>query len=77
MLTPEQKLWRAVLEQAFLDAEESAAANVTSKERSHARSFLRAEQPEEATNLTIVCDFAELPADRVVVWARRRYAVVL
>ncbi len=75
MLTPEQKLWRAVLEQAYLDAEESAATNVTPRQRFRARRFLCAEKPEEATSLTIVCDFAELPADRIVRWARRRYFV--
>jgi len=75
LLTPEQKLWRAVLEQAYLDAEESAATNVTPRQRFRARSFLLAEKPEEATSLARVCDFAELPADRIVLWARERYAV--
>lgn len=77
-LTPEQKLWRAVLEQAYLDAELLAPdPDVSPKEYLRARSFLQAEDAEEAVILGIVCDFAEIPADRVIVWARRRYSVVV
>jgi hypothetical protein len=42
-------------------------------ERVLARGFLRADTPIEAENLGILCEFAELPADRVLLMARRRY----
>ena len=76
LLTPEQKLWRAVLEQAYLDAEMlTPGTDVSPKEYLRARHFLCAEDSEDAMILALLCDLAELPADRIVVWARRRYAV--
>jgi hypothetical protein len=42
-------------------------------EASEARQYLRADRPQEAENLKLVCDFADLPADRIVLWARRSY----
>jgi len=78
LLKPEQKLWRAVLEQAYLDAElPSPDGDLSEKEHLRARSFLQGEDPEDALLLALLCDFAEIPADRIVVWARRRYSVQL
>ena len=76
ILTPERKLWRAVLLQAFEDAEMPPAGDGTGTdpvEASEARQYLRADISPEAEDLKLVCDFAELPADRVVLWARRSY----
>jgi hypothetical protein len=76
ILTPERRVWRAVLVQAFEDAEmtpvdgEAAAEPL---EASRARCYLRADSPFEGADLKLVCDFADLPADRVVLWARRSY----
>jgi hypothetical protein len=76
ILTPERRVWRAVVYQAFEDAEmtpvdgEAAAEPL---EASRARCYLRADSPFEAADLKLVCDFADLPADRVVLWARRSY----
>ena len=76
MLLPENKLWRAVLEQAYEDAEmwANCPESVPSPgERIKARRYLRADSSHEATGLATVCEYADLPADRVVLWARRRY----
>jgi hypothetical protein len=76
ILTPEMRVWRAVLTQAFEDAEMTPvgdAAEAEPLEASRARRYLRADSPFEAENLKLVCGFAELPADRVCLWARRRY----
>jgi hypothetical protein len=76
MLLPENKLWRAVLGQAHSDAEMWADcdADVPSPaERIKARRYLRADSAHEAAGLAIVCDYADVPADRVVAWARRHY----
>jgi hypothetical protein len=74
ILTPERKLWRAVLEQAYSDAELSLSLDGSEPaERNLARRLLRADSPHEAQNLDVVCEFAEVPADRVVLWARQRY----
>lgn len=75
VLTPERKIWRAVLEQAFADAEGTAEFDPHSGSaiRAIARRFLRAAGPYEAHILARVCDFAEVPYDRVVLWARQRY----
>ena len=78
IITPELKVWRAVLEQAYQDAELSAgpeAEGGESSECTKARRYLRADSPHEAENLKLVCDFADVPADRVILWARRRYPV--
>src|SRR6266851_2292718 len=76
ILTPERKLWRAVLTQALEDAEMTPVgeeAEGEPLETSRARRYLRADSPFEAQDLKLVCDFAELPADRVLLWARRSY----
>ncbi len=76
VLTPEIRLWRAVLTQAFEDAEMTPVDEETAAEpleASRARRYLRADSLFEAEDLKLVCDFAELPADRVYLWARRHY----
>ena len=75
MVTPENKLWRAVLEQAFEDAElaEVAAIDFAPAWRVGARRYLRGDSRFEAADLKLVCDFADVPADRLVLWARKRY----
>jgi hypothetical protein len=83
ILTPERKLWRAVLEQAYDDAELPACSadaagegtDFEPVERKQARRFLRADSPHEQASLELVCDFADVPADRVIPWARRRYPI--
>jgi hypothetical protein len=85
VLSPEQKLWRAVLVQAYEDAEhgaerdQQAAASADIDlpdpiDRVRARRYLRADNPEEAAELEMVCGYASLPADRIFTWARRQYA---
>ncbi len=74
ILTPERKLWRAVLEQAYQDAELPLSADGSEPiERMRACRFLRADTRQEAAGLKLVCDFAEVPVDRLLLWARRRY----
>jgi hypothetical protein len=76
MLTAENKLWRAVLEQAYADAELFADCDDSGDgpaERIKARFFLRGDSPHEAASLALVCDFAAIPADRVIAWARKQY----
>jgi hypothetical protein len=76
MHLPEHKLWRAVLEQAYEDAEMWAdcPASVPSPgERLKARRYLRADSAHERSGLETVCEYADVPADRVILWARRRY----
>lgn len=75
MLVPELKLWRAVLEQAYADAElppvsdsKSAAARQIRAQR-----FLRAASPQAAASLHLVCELAHVPFDRLVLWARKKY----
>jgi hypothetical protein len=78
MLTPEQKLWRAVLGQAYVDAEpapdELEIAGFVPPKRAKAQRFLRADTPHDAEILEVICDFAEVPCECVVLWARERYA---
>jgi hypothetical protein len=74
ILTPEKKLWRAVLEQTYADAELPSLLDGSEPiERTLARQFLRADTPIEAENLGILCELADLPADRIYLMARRRY----
>jgi hypothetical protein len=76
ILTPERRVWRAVLSQAIEDAEMTPAADETGSEpveSSEARQYLRADDLEQVEHLKLVCDFADVPADRVVLWARQRY----
>jgi hypothetical protein len=81
VLTPERKLWRAVLMQAYDDAElanpelvgSEGIDNFESVERLRARAYLRADTRHQAANLRLVCEFADLPADRIYLWARRKY----
>ena len=72
VLTPERRLLRAVLTLAYEEAEMPADCG-SRAERAKARSYLRAQSPFEAADLALVCGFAELPMDRLVSWARRRY----
>lgn len=82
VLTAEHRLWRAVLEQAYVDAEtgpdaSDAQADDDSGDGSHeclrARCYLRGDSKPDAAALDAVCSFAEVPADRVLNWARRNY----
>ncbi len=78
LLTPEHRLWRAVLEQAYVDAESSYDIDHDDDgdgppERIRARCYLRGDSRPDAASLALVCDFAEIPADRVLDWARRNY----
>ena len=76
MVVSERRLWRAVLEQAYEDAEEitvgdgSAIAPILC---TRARRYLRGEDAHEMEDLGIVCEFADVPADRVLSWARQRH----
>src|SRR5215472_6915807 len=79
VLTPERRIWRGVLEQAYVDAESSPEVEAENEdvlfiEQIRARRFLRADTPGEKEELRLVCDYAEIPFDRVVTWARRHYA---
>jgi hypothetical protein len=72
----ERKLWRAVLEQAYEDAEMHAIGEeigLEPVESTRARRYLRADSPHEMRNLELVSEFANVPADRVVLWARQHY----
>jgi hypothetical protein len=72
----ERRLWRAVLEQAYEDAEMLALGDGDATEPlecARARRYLRAGSSYEKENLELVCEFADVPADRVYLWARRRY----
>jgi hypothetical protein len=74
----ERRLWRAVLEQAYEDAEMTPLGDETGSEpveSLRARRYLRADSPFEAANLELVCEFADLPADRVFAWARQHYSL--
>lgn len=76
MITSEVRLWRGVLNQAYADAEwplDIEAEDELFIEQIRARRFLRAETPGEKEELRLVCDYAEVPFDRVVTWARKRY----
>jgi hypothetical protein len=77
LLTNDRKLWRAVLEQAFDDAElpKCDETGFEPVARKQARRFLRADSPHEQANLELVCDFADIPADRVIPWACKRYPI--
>jgi hypothetical protein len=74
VITPERKLWRAVLGQAYADAQQPLLADGAEPfERTCARAFLRADEPLEEEILRLVCEFAAVPCDRVVLWARKQY----
>ncbi len=76
ILTPERKLWRGVLQQAYADAELPLSPEADDElfiEQDRARRFLRADAPHEREELKLVCDFADVPFDRVMLWARKRY----
>lgn len=75
--TAETRLWRSVLEQAYTDAELSLEFESDDElfiEQIRARRYLRADAPGEKEELRLVCDYAEVPCDRVVTWARKHYA---
>ena len=72
----ERGLWRAVLNQAYEDAEMLPVGDEAGSlpiEASRARRYLRADSDFEAGDLKLVCDFADVPADRVFLWARKHY----
>ena len=76
MSEAERNLWRAVLEQAYEDAEMLASSEDKESQPldcARARRYLRGCSPFELGNLELVCDFADVPADRVILWARQRY----
>ena len=74
IITPERKLWRAVLQQAYADAELPLSSDGSElMERTLAHRFLRADGASEAADLELVCDFADVPMDRLVLWARKQY----
>jgi len=74
VITPERKLWRAVLGQAYVDAEQPPRQDGSAPpHRAKARAFLRASEPLEAGVLRMVCELAAVPCDRVVLWARKQY----
>lgn len=74
MVVAERSLWRAVLQQAYDDAELASFADDTDPlERVRACSYLRADDPEELTDLRLVCELADVPLDCVMNFARRRY----
>ena len=79
MCDAERKLWRAVLGQAYEDAEGLPSADETCAdeplETLRARCYLRADSPFEAADLAMVCAFANLPADRIILWARQRFTL--
>ena len=73
----ERTLWRAVLQQAYEDAEGTPLNDETGSESivsSRARQYLRADNLQEAEYLERVCEFAGIPVDRVILWARQRFA---
>ncbi|HEY6946315.1 MAG TPA: hypothetical protein VI431_14345 [Candidatus Acidoferrum sp.] len=77
ILTAERRLWRGVLEQAYADAELPLGVDAEDElfiEQIRARHFLRADTHGEKEGLRLVCDYAEVPFDRVVNWARKHYA---
>lgn len=77
ILTAERRLWRGVLNQAYADAESALDVEAEDElfiEQIRARRFLRADTPCEKEELRLVCDYAEVPFDRVVKWARKHYA---
>ena len=80
LLTPEHRLWRAVLEQAYADAElrrefdhDADDCADGPPERLRARAYLRGDSKPDAASLSLVCSFAEIPVDRVLNWARKNY----
>ena len=76
IMIPEKQVWRAVLTQAFEDAEMTANDDGSAAdpfECLRARQYLRADSAKETEHLKLVCEYAEIPADRVILWARRRY----
>jgi hypothetical protein len=78
MVESERKLWREVLEQAYEDAELRSVGEEPGYEPldcERARRYLRADTPYESENLKLLCEFADVPADRVIWWARKRYPV--
>lgn len=76
MIDPERGLWCTVLQQAYEDAEGFGTGDgrgLEPFECARARRYLRADSAEEMDNLALVCEFANVPADRVLLWARQRY----
>ena len=75
MVDAERQLWRAVLGQAYEDAELPLMKDGSEpRERTLGREFLRADDVHMVKWLKVACQRADLPFDRVVKWARERYA---
>ena len=73
---PETRLWRAVLDQAYADAEQPQMPDAPEPlERMQARRFLRADTSHDHECLKDVCESADVPLDRVVNWARKQYRI--
>ena len=73
---PERNLWRAVLGQAYEDAEVPPTNEETGDvglEAECARRYLRGDSPFESANLSFVCAAADVPADRLISWARKHF----
>jgi hypothetical protein len=64
------------LQQAYDDAElsDDLANDFEPALRIQARGYLRADSGFEAA-LKLICDYADVPADRVVLWARKQYPI--
>jgi hypothetical protein len=74
MVDAERQLWRAVLGQAYEDAELPLMNDGSEpRERTLAREFLRADDVHIMKWLRAACDWADVPFDRVLRWARERY----
>jgi hypothetical protein len=74
VITPERKIWRAVLGQAYADAQLPLFADGAEPlERACARAFLRADDPLLEAILKLICECAAVPCDRIVLWARKQY----
>jgi len=74
ILTPERKLWRAVLEQAFEDAEIPVEGNQrVPRRRKRAREYLRGDGLRIEEGLDLVCGYAAL---RSTAWWYGRDSVI-
>lgn len=68
IMIPEMMLWKKVLEQAYHDALGRG------RDASLAQSWLRGDTQEQRFDLVLVCDFADVPLDRMISWAQRKWA---
>ena len=78
IVTPEMKVCRAVLGQAYEDAELPLLVDGSEPFfRAKARAFLRGDTPADDEMLEQICGSAQVPMDRVVAWARKRYPLAV